>query len=140
MSERVSHTGKIVTACFFTIWCTAAFGMGLFVLQMLANTGPYGPPIFIVFIPFGMGFFGIVLCIAALRTNQSRSSSMPSFTPETITYTGDYSIKPEFSESKRSGKAIYQIPPVCPSCGASISTEEVDWVGPLQAKCCLPLY
>ena len=40
-----------------------------------------------------------------------------------------------FSSSARDRKAIYQAPSVCSSCGASISTEDVDWVGPLQLKC-----
>lgn len=32
-------------------------------------------------------------------------------------------------------RVIYQVPKQCPECGASLSNEEVDWVGPLQAKC-----
>lgn len=32
-------------------------------------------------------------------------------------------------------RIIYQVPSKCPQCGGSLSNEEVDWVGPLQAKC-----
>ena len=32
-------------------------------------------------------------------------------------------------------RIIYQVPSKCPECGVSLSNEEVDWVGPLQAKC-----
>jgi hypothetical protein len=32
-------------------------------------------------------------------------------------------------------RIIYQVPSKCPECGGSLSNEEVDWVGPLQAKC-----
>ena len=32
-------------------------------------------------------------------------------------------------------RIIYQVPKKCPECGGSLSNEEVDWVGPLQAKC-----
>jgi len=28
-----------------------------------------------------------------------------------------------------------RLPERCPSCGASISQESIDWVGPLEAKC-----
>ena len=30
---------------------------------------------------------------------------------------------------------IHEIPDTCKNCKASISTEDVDWVGPLSAKC-----
>ena len=135
MSGRTSNTGKIVTACFFTFWCAIAFGMGFFLLEMTANSGPYGPPPIIAFMPFGMGILGLIICIAALRSKEPQIRAMPTYRPDTITYTGDYTIHPEFSEQKKSGKSIYQIPSVCPSCGAAISNEEVDWVGPLKAKC-----
>jgi hypothetical protein len=28
-----------------------------------------------------------------------------------------------------------RLPDKCPSCGASLSHEDIDWVGPLEAKC-----
>ena len=29
-----------------------------------------------------------------------------------------------------------RLPEKCPSCGAAISQEGIDWTGPLEAKCC----
>ncbi|MCK5238601.1 MAG: hypothetical protein KAR33_03570 [Candidatus Thorarchaeota archaeon] len=28
-----------------------------------------------------------------------------------------------------------RLPPKCPACGAAVSQEGIDWVGPLEAKC-----
>jgi len=30
---------------------------------------------------------------------------------------------------------VHEVPDVCPNCGGDISSETVDWVGPLSAKC-----
>ncbi len=34
-----------------------------------------------------------------------------------------------------SGIRTVRIPTKCPSCGAALSHETIDWVGPLEAKC-----
>ncbi|TFG30087.1 hypothetical protein EU527_15015 [Candidatus Thorarchaeota archaeon] len=137
MEQKSGISGKIVTACFFTIFCGAAFGMGLFVLQMIEQSPypQYGPPLIFALVPFGMGIFGLIVCLSVLRSSGQEVPSTTSYRPETIVYTGDYSQSPEFSGQKRYGKAIYQIPSQCPACGAAISNEEVDWIGPLKAKC-----
>ncbi|TFG30689.1 hypothetical protein EU527_14165 [Candidatus Thorarchaeota archaeon] len=137
MEQKSGTSGKIITACFFTLFCGTAFGMGLFVLQMIEQSPypQYGPPLIIVLVPFGMGIFGLVVCLSVLFSSPKQTPLTPTYSPETIVYSGDYSVRPEFSEHKRSGRSIYQVPSVCPSCGAAISDEVVDWVGPLKAKC-----
>ncbi|MBD3160223.1 MAG: hypothetical protein GF309_15705 [Candidatus Lokiarchaeota archaeon] len=37
--------------------------------------------------------------------------------------------------SDGSSMQTVRLPDTCPSCGASLSPEIVDWVGPLEAKC-----
>ena len=32
-------------------------------------------------------------------------------------------------------RIVYQVPTTCPECRGSLSNEDIDWVGPLQAKC-----
>lgn len=135
MEQNPKTSGKITTACFFTIWCAGTFGMGLFLLQMSQQMGPYGPPLIMALIPFGMGILGFLTCVSTLRSSGRQTPTMPSYIPETVVYSGDYSINPEFSDQARGGKAVYQVPSRCPACGAAISNEDVDWVGPLQAKC-----
>jgi len=124
-----SKVGYIVGICFMALWCTIAFGMGISALQM-------GAPILFALIPFGMGVFGIVFCIAGFasqRRRQQKQSEIRRYSGESIVYTGDYSLQSE--PASQNQKKVYVVPSNCPSCGVSIDTEEIDWVGPLQAKC-----
>ncbi|MGY5879151.1 MAG: hypothetical protein RTV31_02825 [Candidatus Thorarchaeota archaeon] len=134
MSENSSNSGKLMIICFFTIFCGAAFGMGFSVLEMTASSS-FGPPIFMAFIPFGMGIFGILFCITVFKQSNRRAalkSDTSSYGTGPTVYTGDYTIR---SDTPSRQKSVYRVPPICPSCGADINTETVDWVGPLQAKC-----
>ncbi|MGY5870765.1 MAG: hypothetical protein RTV72_00830 [Candidatus Thorarchaeota archaeon] len=134
MSENPTNSGKMATVCFFTIFCGTAFGMGFFILEMMASTS-FGPPIFMVFVPFGMGIFGMLMCITTLKRYSTTSSLKPgisSYGSGSTVYTGDYTVR---SDTHHRQKSVYRVPPICPLCGADISTETVDWVGPLQAKC-----
>ena len=109
--------------------------MGIFFLQMSELSGPYGPPPFMAIIPFGMGVLGLFILFSVLRASGQQKPSDYRYKSETIVYTGDYTTSPESSGEKRKGKTVYQVPSTCPSCGAGISNDEVDWIGPLQAKC-----
>ena len=46
-------------------------------------------------------------------------------------------FSPRFAEGGHSKERnfIHEPPSFCSSCGASISTEDVEWVGPLSVKC-----
>jgi hypothetical protein len=35
----------------------------------------------------------------------------------------------------RTREYIHQVPAVCPTCGAALSNESVNWVGPMEAEC-----
>ena len=107
-----------------TLWCGTAFGMGYIALTA-------GAPIIFPLVAFGMGGFGIVMCITIAR-RQGTSSPLPrrSYSDQ-VTYTGDY--RSPYSQS--TDKKSYRAPSTCPSCGAAISTDEVDWVAPLKAVC-----
>lgn len=39
------------------------------------------------------------------------------------------------TRSDGSEMTTVRLPEKCPSCGAGISQEDIDWVGPLEAKC-----
>lgn len=126
-----SKAGNIIGICFMVLWCSIAFGMGITSLQ-------WGAPFLFVLAPFGMGIFGIVVCVVGFLSQRKKRQQEPGigrYHSESIVYTGDYSIQPDHQSQGKNRKSIYQIPSKCPSCGAAISTEEVDWVGPLQAKC-----
>ena len=96
-----------------------------------------GAPFIFPMAAFGMGAFGIVMfiCIARGGGSTNMAMRMSRRQMESYTYTGDAFSTPVSSRSRDGERALYQVPSSCPSCGASISTEEVDWVGPLQARC-----
>jgi len=52
--KEPGSSGKIAEIAFFIVWCTAAFGMGIFALSMGAG------PIFGL-VPFGMGAVGVII-------------------------------------------------------------------------------
>ncbi len=123
-----SKAGNFVGVCFMVLWCSIAFGMAITSLQ-------WGAPFLFVLAPIGMGIFGMVACITGLvsKRRQSQQPEISRYSGESIVYTGDYSLDPAYRSKDK--KSIYQIPSHCPFCSAALSTEEVDWVGPLQAKC-----
>ena len=107
------------------LWCSIAFGMGIMALL-------WGAPIFFTLVAFGMGSFGIMICITIAK-QQGASYPLPRRTRrDYVTYTGD-SMSHDYSSS--SDRKSYEAPSTCPSCGVSISTDEVDWVAPLKAVC-----
>lgn len=124
MSQQQERTGKILGICFMILWCGTAFGMGI-----MAWT--WGAPIFFPLVAFGMGGFGIMMCITIWRQQGQMSLQSQRTYPDHVTYTGDY--RSPYSDS--TNKKSYRAPSTCPSCGTSISTEEVDWVAPLKAVC-----
>jgi hypothetical protein len=124
------NSGRIVTICFFILWCGIAFAMGIFAYQA-------GAPIIFPIFASAMGVFGILFC---LRVNKQMGQKKPlrkrpvyGYGDEYVTVTGDSrdsNLRPHGRE-----KSVYQAPSLCTSCGASLSTDDVDWVGPLQLQC-----
>jgi hypothetical protein len=124
MSQQNTRSGTIVGVCFMILWCGTAFGMGITAWQ-------WGAPIIFPLVTFGMGGFGIVLCVAICRQQSQASQQLQSTPRDYMTYTGDYQSPYTHSSERKS----YEAPSHCPSCGAAISTDEVDWVAPLKAVC-----
>ncbi len=141
MEDQSNTKAKICISCFFVIWCGVAFGMGIFALRVMpiSEAISHGVPavliLSIIAVPFLMGFFGLYTGIHILRGKGTQATTRSPYSPETIEYTGDYTINPDFIEMKKTGKVLYQVPTHCPACGAAINNEEVEWIGPLQATC-----
>ncbi len=134
---------KLGCLCFLVILCTMTFWMGFMWLQ-ISQLG--GMPFFIALVPFGMGFLGILGFISQIRSwrnpsppqvlyqSESWTGDPPprtSYQSEPLGYTGDYVV----DVKSHKPKPVYRLPPQCPSCNADISSEDVGWVGPLQARC-----
>ncbi|MFW9975801.1 MAG: hypothetical protein ACFFDQ_11070 [Candidatus Thorarchaeota archaeon] len=110
MSTEDFDTECLIGVCFLTIWSF----MALFI------AGPLG----ILFIAFGVLIFVNVAKQkeAKKSVEASEVKRIKALSNTTQVLTIDRRI-------------IYQVPGKCPECGASLNNEEVDWVGPLQAKC-----
>ena len=133
MESDQSGMGKIAIICFMMIWVGFALSIGVFAISI-----PFFS--FFGFVPFAMAGFGVVFCLVALRSNSGFARSRRRVgSGYSISTTGDAM----YSDSRRrmpsyrrsSQRVVYQVPPRCPSCGASLNSEQVEWVGPLQAQC-----
>ncbi len=123
-----NKAGNAVTIFCFGGWIIGVWSMGLFAYNM-------GAPIIFSLFTFGMGCIPILFFACAYRSKkrQQESPTIRRYSAEPIVYTGDYSLHTE--PKSQNQKKVYMVPSNCPSCGVSIDTEEIDWVGPLQAKC-----
>ncbi|MGV9169956.1 MAG: hypothetical protein ACOC38_08480 [Promethearchaeia archaeon] len=57
------------------------------------------------------------------------------FSVQPPTYVIPEEHRRESNVSDSSSMQSVRLPEKCPSCGASLSHEAIDWVGPLEAKC-----
>ncbi len=110
--------GKWFGVCFIIIWIVIAVGMGM----SAASAG--APPMFVL-VPLAMAGIGVMLVLGIATGKFGDTAAMVG------------SLKPVvIREPSGSGTpVVYTPPPNCPNCGAPLSDETVEWVGPLQAKC-----
>ena len=113
MPSEDSKLNDATKVCFLMIW----LGVWSFISLVM---GPFGIPFFIL---------GILFFVNAVKQKETKSAAPPTeLKREEVT-----EEKPIVVNVDR--RNIYQVPKKCPECGGSLSDEEVDWVGPLQAKC-----
>lgn len=97
-----------------------------------------------IFGAFSMMFFGITIFIIVIviivivfvcRAGSSVATSMArGFTMEAPSF----AIPEQHRGQRRSDGSemtTVRLPEKCPSCGAAVSHEGIDWTGPLEAKC-----
>lgn len=117
---------KIVIGCFFALFFMIAIGMGITAFNS-------GAPLIIAITTIGMGSVALLFGIAILSSgNKSSMPEPPAFdlpTPDR----GDYLVGQRTTDFGR--KIVFQVPSKCPDCGANLSEEDIEWVGPLQARC-----
>jgi hypothetical protein len=109
MSSEDLDLECVIGVCFLTIWSVMSLMMG-----------PFG----LLFIAFAVLVF---LNAAKTKVAKKRRSSIEEKQTEV---SRDRSTVVTVDR-----RIIYQVPGKCPECGGNLSNEEVDWVGPLQAKC-----
>ncbi|TFG32139.1 hypothetical protein EU528_04345 [Candidatus Thorarchaeota archaeon] len=99
----------------------------------------WGPPAIVVYLPAIILTIPLIICIGLMVTANKRfkakmeSPTVYRYRDETIVYTGDYEIHKD--TTKQADTKFYLLPAECPSCNRPLSNDNVDWIGPLQAKC-----
>ncbi|MFX1559401.1 MAG: hypothetical protein ACFFBL_02325 [Promethearchaeota archaeon] len=77
----------------------------------------------------------VIICVVAIR----RSRRRPQRTMDTILVEAPMHALPDYSEGSvqthGTRTTTVRLPVKCPSCGAQVAHESVDWVGPLEAQC-----
>jgi len=88
---------------------------------------------FVIFIIFIVIFVGITVTICRRGASSARVVAR-GFTMEAPPFVipGRHRGK---TRSDGSEMTTVRLPEKCPSCGAAISQEGIDWTGPLEAKC-----
>ena len=86
---------------------------------------------FFFLIPLLMPIVLLIICGIAFR-RKTQTSGFAVQPPE-FAIPEDYHR--EANAFDDSSMQTVGLPERCPSCGASLSSETVDWVGPLEAKC-----
>jgi len=126
-----------------TIFAIILLGVGYLVSSFISSSMPefpegFGPPPIIAWTPMIMLSIPLIICIIMMiRAKVKKPEEGPTihrYRDETTVYTGDYSLDAKPSEEEEE-KPIYLVPAECPSCGSSISSKDLDWIGPMQAKC-----
>ena len=126
---------KVFTIVFGIVWVSAWIVVALFLLS-----SPY-LPFYVGLAPLVMGILGVVVFRFAYRSLDPavqirRAMDMQrEFQQAFFEVAGEQLHQAQSAHHERDDPYIYQVPAKCPECNASISTEEVDWVGPLQARC-----
>ncbi|MFW9845389.1 MAG: hypothetical protein ACFFD6_01470 [Candidatus Thorarchaeota archaeon] len=136
MEHQNTAAGKAVAVCFLAIWIMVVIFMGSIFLGMpLMSEGFF----IVILIPFAMAAFGVVLCIAIAKSNTGVATARRMGSGYSISTTGDAMYSDSHSTAvhspESSRRVVFKIPPECPSCGASLNSEQVEWIGPLQAQC-----
>lgn len=136
MEHQNTAAGKAVAVCFLAIWIMVAIFMGSMFLGMpLMSDGFF----IVILIPFAMAAFGVVLCIAIAKGNTGVARARRMGSGYSISTTGDAMYSDSHGTTvhspESSRRVVFEIPRECPSCGASLNSEQVEWIGPLQAQC-----
>ena len=132
MSMRGS---KIFIIIFAIVWVGSLSAIGFFMLTS------WFVPTFFALIPFGMAIVGLIMFRFAYRSMDPSAqirqamAMQRQFQQAFFEVAGEQLHQTQSAHHERDDPYIYQVPTKCPECNASISTEEVDWVGPLQARC-----
>jgi hypothetical protein len=95
--------------------------------------GAFG--VLFVIIPIFVFVIIIIVIVTVCRTGASVASNVArGFTIEAPSF-----VIPERHRGHRRSDGTevrtVRLPDRCPSCGAAVSQEGIDWIGPLEAKC-----
>ncbi|TFF91635.1 hypothetical protein EU545_03410 [Candidatus Thorarchaeota archaeon] len=78
-------------------------------------------------------FIFVLVVVIIIRVCRSSAEMAKSFTMQAPSH----AIPERYQGGRSDGPDMrtVRLPATCPSCGANLSQESIDWVGPLEAKC-----
>lgn len=124
---RNTSASRCMVACFFVVFISIALGMVGLSYPMMHF--PFS------FIPIGIAVFGFIICAVLITNASGTTRSVGIGAGYSIRTTGDSMYSDHRGQPSRRSRIVFQVPNQCPSCGAPLSSESVEWVGPLQAQC-----
>ena len=77
--------------------------------------------------------FAVVFIVVAVKICKGGANVASGFTLEAPSF-----VLPQSREGTRSDESqmkTVRLPDKCPNCGAALSHETIDWVGPMEARC-----
>ena len=122
-----SGAAKCGVVCFFLVFISFTLSIGMFVFPMAPF--PFST------IPMVMAAIAFFICIAVIAGSSRTIRPVGVGSGYSISTTGDAMYADHYAQPSRQSKVVFQVPTQCPSCGAPLSSENVEWVGPLQAQC-----
>ncbi len=124
---RNTGASKCMAACFFVVFISIVLSMVGLSYPMMHF--PFS------FIPIGIAVFGFIICVVVIANASETTRPVGIGAGYSIRTTGDSMHSDHRGQPSRRSRIVFQVPNQCPSCGAPLSSESVEWVGPLQAQC-----
>ena len=125
---------KIFIIFFGILWVGGLSTVAFFMLFF------WNVPFLVTLIPLGMAIFGVFFIRFAYvnsdhKVQMQKAMEMQRQFQEAFMEVAGADLQAQSPYHQRGDPYVYQLPTKCPDCNASISAEDVDWVGPLQVRC-----
>lgn len=130
-----SRQTKIFIIIFGIVWVGGLSALAFLMLFV------WSVPFLVALIPLGMVIAGLFLSGFMYTNSDPRvqlrkaMAMQRQFQQDFLEIAGEELHDAQSPYHQRGDPYVYQLPTKCTECNASISTEDVDWVGPLQARC-----
>lgn len=139
MTYNSSSSNPAFQICFGIIWIGVCLTMGAFFTQfaeMWPSGGPGPSPSMLVWIPYAMSAFGVLMIVSAVWRLVNKNKAQPVYQEPTQSVVNPWAQKSSsWATSGYDEEEMIDIPDTCPHCQAALTDEGLEWVGPMSFKC-----